>query len=104
VFLEKLFRAFFPPFLGHDIRKIKNVFSPFFLTIFFPTFIARTIRVLPEKLFRAFFPPIFWSRYSCENKKGLFALFSDDFFPTFFTRTIRVFLEKLLRAFFPTIF
>ena len=76
VFLEKLFGAFFPPFFVHDIRmNIKNVFSQFSETIFFLNFFAGTIRVFLEKFFHAFFPPISWSRYSCEYKKRVFALF-----------------------------
>ena len=64
------------PFFGHDIRvNIKNVFSNFFETIFFKTFFARTIRVFLEKLFHGMFFLIFWSRYSCEYKKRVFALF-----------------------------
>jgi len=87
VFLEKLFRAFFPPFFGHDIRmNIKNVFSHFFATIFFPTILARSIGVFLEKLFRAFFPP-FLGHDIRVNIKKFSQFFATIFFQTFFVRT-----------------
>jgi len=53
-----MFRAFFPPFFGHDIRvNIKNLFWQFFATIFIPTFVCWHYWFVSGKIVSRVFPP-----------------------------------------------
>jgi len=100
VFLEELFRAFFPPiFWSRYSCEYKKSFLPILPTIFFPTFFARTILVFLEELFRRFFPHFFVMIF-VEYKK-IFRPFSGDIFPKISDRTIRVFLKNCFARFSP---
>jgi len=118
VFLEKLFRAFFPPFFGHDIRvNIKNDFSQFLLR-FFPNifcshyfalfcddfsqnFLPALLVCFWKNCFPRFFPPFFGHDIRVNIKNVFSQFFTTIFIPTFFAGTIGLFLEKLFRGFFP---
>jgi len=99
-----LFRAFFPPFFGDDIRvNIKKFFGTFsvdfYPNIFCPDYSCTSVEIVS----RVFFPPFFGHDIRV-NMKNVFSTSFRRSFPIFFARTIRVFLEQIFRGFFPLIF
>jgi len=101
VFLEKLFRAFSPPFFGDDIRvNIKTFFGTFsdefYPNIFCPDYSCSFVKIVS----RVFSPPFFGHDIRV-NMKNVFSTCFRRSSPIFFARTIRVFLEKYFRGFFP---
>ena len=97
-------RVLFPPFFGHDIRvNIKNVFSHFFPTIFFPNIFSLHYWCVSGNIVSRVFSPHFWSRYSCEYKKPFFAIFCDDFYPKFFCWHYWFVSGKIVSRVFPSI-
>jgi len=118
-------RVFSPIFWSRYLCKYKKTFIALCCDDFFPTFIARTIRVFLEKnISPNYLPPNFWSRDSCEYKKSFFSflrrffpnilcshywfvpgnIISCVFSPHFFGHDIRVNIKNVFSHFFATIF
>ena len=108
LFLEKLFRAFFPLFYGHDIRvNIKNVFSDIFRR-FFPYIFCPHYWCVSGKIVSRVFSPILGHDIRVIIKNDFSHFFATILFPTFFARLLVCFFKNCIARFstpfFVTIF
>ena len=105
MFLEKLFRAFFPLifWLLYSCA-YKKLFFAIFRYDFYRNIFLFASFVFSGKIVSRFSPPFFDNDIRMNIKNVFSRFFATIFFPTFLARFISVFLEKLFRAFFPPIF